>query len=251
MSGALPVSRVTLGTMRLDAAGGEGEAARLLARARDIGVRSFHCSAEYATFPLFAAAWARAGLAQRDATLIAKIASPHFGEDRFSSAQVRDKIDGYRRALGVERVDTVQWLLRHDLGREEARLRILNDAADEIADLAAALKREGRIAAFAGFPYTRPIADALVAVDWCDALALYVNPLEREMDEVVAACAGAGKPVIAIRPFAAGRTFAEAGLTAGQALDHAFAAPAVATAVASCSSEAHLAALLPYLSHRR
>ena len=237
--------------MRLDGAGGETEAARLLSRARDLGVRSFHCSAEYPTFALFAAAWDRAGLAGTEATLVCKIASPHFGEDRFSAATVRAKIDNYCSALGVERVDTVQWLLRHDLNAEEARGRILADAADEIGELVSALKQEGRIGAFVGFPYSRPIADALVAAPWCDGLALYVNALEREMDPVVMACAHAAKPVIAIRPYAAGRVFVEAGLSAQAALEHAFGFPAVATVVVSCSSEAHLTVLLPYLAPER
>lgn len=242
-----PVSRVTLGTMRLGNAGGTREAAALLSRARESGVRSFHCSAEYESFPLFAAAWRRADLAATGATLIAKLASPHFGEDRFSPARVRDKVDAYLRELGVERLDVVQWLLRHDLKREDARLRILREAAEEVAATVEALRREGKIASFVGFPYTRPIADELVKADWCDGLALYVNPLEREMDPVVDACARAGKAVVAIRPYAAGRVFSEAGLTAKQALDHVFSKSAVVTAVVSCSSEEHLAVLLPYL----
>lgn len=247
MGAAPPVSRITLGTMRLDRTGGEGEAARLLSQAHDIGIRSFHCSAEYATYPLFAAAWSRAGLSREDATLVAKLASPHFGEDRFSAAQVRSKIDGYLRDLGVERIDTVQWLLRHDLKQEEARLNILRDAADEIAELVAALKREGKIASFVGFPYTRPIADELVAAPWCDGLAVYVNPLERDMDPVVDACAGAAKAVLAIRPYAAGRVFSETEASADDALAHVFGFPAVVTAVVSVSSEQHLDALRPWL----
>lgn len=247
----LSVSRITLGTMRLAGTGGAGETAQLLAQACDIGVRSFHCSAEYESYPLFVAAWARSGAGARAATLVAKLASPHFGEDRFSAAQVRDKIERYLRDLRVERIDTVQWLLRHDLANESVRLRILHEAADELADLTAALKREGKIGAFVGFPYTRPIADALVTAEWCDGLAVYVNPLEREMDSVVEACAvandGAGKAVLAIRPFAAGRVFTETALDADAALMHAFGFPAVASVVVSVSGARHLAALRGWL----
>jgi len=243
----LPVSRVTLGTMRLAGAGDEVAAADLLAHAREIGIRSFHCSGEYDSFGLFAEAWGRAGLAQTDATLIAKLASPHFGEDHFSVSQVRAKIDGYLRALGVERLHVVQWLLRHDLKAEEARLRILREADNEIAAMVDALRAEGKIGAFIGFPYTPVVADELVAADWCDGVAVYLNPLEREMDPVAAACAAAGKAVVAIRPYAAGRVFAETALTADDALAHVFAYHAVATAVVSASSRAHLDTLRTWL----
>ncbi|HEX8384145.1 MAG TPA: aldo/keto reductase [Sphingomonas sp.] len=236
---------MTLGTMRLPG-DDDTAAADLLAHARDIGIRGFHCSAEYATFPLFAAAWARAGLARADATLIAKVASPHFGEDRFSATRFREKIEAYLQALDVERLDVVQWLLRHDLKAEEARLRILREAEGEIASVVDALRAEGKIGGFIGFPYTRPVADALVAADWCDGVAVYLNPVERGMDAVVAACADRGKAVVAIRPFAAGRVFAETSLTADDALRHVFDFPAVATAVVSASSRAHLDVLRPW-----
>lgn len=247
----LPVSRITFGTMRLDGAGDGDDVAHLLSLARDMGISSFHCSAEYDSYLSFVAAWARAGLAQRGTSLIAKLASPHFGEDRFSASDVRTKIERYLRDLNVDRLDVVQWLLRHDISQESARMRILLDSADEIARLVEDLKAEGKITALVGFPYTRPIAERLLTFSWCDGLALYVNPLERDMDTVVEACAHAGKPVVAIRPYAAGRVFAETELTAEQALDHVFGKAAVATAVASSSSERHLAMIASYLDAER
>ena len=232
--------------MRLSGVGGERAAAHLLSSASAMGVRSFHCSDEYDSFPLFMSAWARARLAGK-ATLVAKIASPHFDEDRFSARRVRDKIERYLRDLAVEKVDTVQWLLRHDLAQERERQRILVAAAEEIGELAATLKREGKITSFVGFPYSRPIAESLVAASFCDGLALYLNPLEHEMNPMVGACAIAGKPVLAIRPFAGGRVFVETDLGANGALAQVFAFPAVATAVVSASSQAHLDALQPWL----
>jgi aryl-alcohol dehydrogenase-like predicted oxidoreductase len=230
--------------MRLSKAGNAASAAKLLRQAIALGVTSFHCSSEYETFPLFAAAWRRAELSQTDrATIIAKLASPHFGENRFSAANFRSKVDYYLTSLSIERLDVVQWLLRHDLKREEERLAILHEQAQEIADTIEALKRQGKIGACVGFPYTAPIADALIGTDFCDGLALYVNPLEREMDPFLAAAAEVGKAVVAIRPFAAGRLFAETSITAGEALDHAFSFPAVATVVVSASSPEHLGEL--------
>ena len=196
--------------MRLGKAGGVGEAAALIAHAREIGVTSVHCSSEYDSFALFVDAW-RASAPGAAATVIAKVAAPHYGEDRFDAAVFRAKVEAYLTALRVDRI-IVQWLLRYDLKQEDARLRILHDGAAEIAAVVAAMKAEGKIAGFVGFPYTMPIAQPLADADWCDGLALYVNALEHDTDAGVEACARTGKPVIAIRPYAAGRVFAETDL---------------------------------------
>ena len=248
--GGLPgvaLSRICLGTMRLSKAGDAAEAAELLHQAIDLRITSFHCSSEYETFPLFREAW-RLTTNRRQATMIAKVAVPHFGEDRFSVAAFRQKIDLYLDALSLERLDVVQWLLRHDLKQEEARLRILQEAAEEISGVIDALKREGKIGSCVGFPYTAPVAERLLDQNYCDGLAVYVNPLEREMDRFVEAAAQRSKAVIAIRPFAAGRLFTETALSAGDALAHVFQFPAVATAVVSASSRQHLDALRPHLA---
>lgn len=242
----VPLSRVTLGTMRLTKAGGVQQAAFLLDYARGIGVTSVHCSSEYESFPLFAEAWNTLEPA-RNAAVIVKVAVPHYGETLFSASLFREKTEAYLRALNVERV-IVQWLLRYDLKQEEARLRIFHDGSREISEIVSVMKDEGKIAAFVGFPYTTPIADALVESQWCDGLALYVNAIEHDTDAAIDRCEKAGRPVIAIRPYAAGRTFAEGGLTAEQAMAHVFAHPPVTTAVVTASSVAHLDALRPYVA---
>lgn len=227
--------------MRLSAAGDASAATGLIEHVLASGVTSFHCSLEYETFPLFRDAWRQVpSSARAGATIVGKVASPHFGEDRFSAAAFRGKIEAYCEALSIERLDVVQWLLRYDLKQEEARLRIMAESAQEVAATVAELKREGRIGAFVGFPYTAAVGEELLAAEHCDGLALYVNPLERDMDHLVTAASDTGKSVLAIRPLAAGRLFAETQLTAADALDHVFGFPAVATAVVSVSSRRHL-----------
>jgi len=228
--------------MRLDRA---ADAAALLRRAREMGVSSFHCSSEYESFPLFREAWGRAQV--EGARLVAKVAVPHFGEDRFSASAFRAKIDLYLNALGLERLDVVQWLLRFDLKQEERRLALLAECAEAIGDCVAALKREGKIGHLVSFPYTSSFADSVLPYEWCEGLAAYVNPLERQLDPQAVRCAELGKAVVAIRPYAAGRVFSETALTAGEALDHVFGFGAVETAVVSVSTEAHLEALRPWL----
>ena len=241
-TGRLGLSRICLGTMRIDRA---ADAAALLRQAREMGVSSFHCSSEYESFPLFREAWGRARLG--DSKIVAKVAVPHFGEESFSAAAFRAKIDFYLAALGLERLDVVQWLLRYDLKQEEARLAILAECAQEMGDAVAALKREGKIGHLVSFPYTTSFAAAVLRHDWCEGLALYVNPLEREMDGQADRCAELGRAVVAIRPYAAGRLFSETKLTADQALAHVFGIDAVETAVVSASTPAHLEALRPWL----
>lgn len=235
--------------MRLSNAGDVAAAADLLSYALDIGITTFHCSSEYETFPLFREAWRHGpGPRAAETTVIAKVAVPHFGEDRFSATAFRDKVDSYLIALGRERLDVVQWLLRYDLKQEQARLRILEESADEVARVVEELKQAGKIGSLIGFPYTGSLAEALVRATYCEGLALYVNPLEREMDRFIEAAGAAGKWVAAIRPFAAGRLFTETSLTADDALRHVFSFAPVATVAVSASSKRHLNALRPHLA---
>jgi aryl-alcohol dehydrogenase-like predicted oxidoreductase len=232
------VSPITLGTMRL---GNAADAEALLADAFGLGITSLHCSSEYETYPLFRDAFRNLrGTAPADLTVIAKVAAPHFGEDRFVAADFRSKVQFYLDTLGLETLGVVQWLLRHDLKDEAARARIFDAAQDEVAEVVQDLKGRGMIGACVGFPYTAPIAKRLVAANFMDGLAVYVNPLEHEMDEFVAAAAAKGKSTIAIRPFAAGRLFRESPLNPVEALNYVFNMPGIAAAVVSASSVEHL-----------
>jgi aryl-alcohol dehydrogenase-like predicted oxidoreductase len=243
--GEAVVSKICLGTMRLQRAGDAHSAARLIQYAQEIGISSLHCSSEYESYPLLCDALTIAGAG--NANVVAKVAVPHFGEDRFSANAFRSKVDNYLTTLGLERLEVVQWLLRFDLKQEDARLRIFADAQEEIADTVAALKAQGKIGAVVAFPYTRTLAEPVVKGAWCDGLALYLNPLEREMDEEAERARALGKSVLAIRPFAAGRLFTETSLGSDDALAHVFGFAAVASAVVSASTESHLDAFRPWL----
>lgn len=234
--------------MRLSSAGDEAAAASLLEHAFGIGISSLHFSSEYDTYDLFTQAWRRARpAAPRDISFIAKVASPHFGEKRFSADAFRSKIEAYLSTLGIDRLDVVQWLLRYDLKDEEGRLRILSESEAEVAALLGRLKEEGKIGSCISFPYSSGIASAVLRHSYCDGLALYVNPLEHEMDAHLAEAEALGKKVVAIRPFAAGRLFAQTGLTPDEALRYVLGQPAVATTVVSVSNRAHVDVLQPWL----
>ena len=232
--------------MRLSKVGDASAAAALLRHAFDRGITAFHCSSEYETFPLLCTAWEEAGLGA-GAAMIAKLAVPHFREDRFSASAFRAKVDFYLDALSIERLEVVQWLLRYDLKQEEGRLRILSEAAGEIGEVVAELKQSGKIGSCVGFPYTAGVADGLLRADYCDGLALYVNPLEREMEPFIEEAGRVGKLVVAIRPFAAGRLFAEKVIGADEALDYVLGFEPVMTTVVSASSRDHIDALARHL----
>ena len=236
----ISLSPLTFGSMRVDRVGDADAVARLIAQALDLGVTTFHVSSEYATWSLFQDAWRKVRPDPATTRIIAKVGVPHFGEARFDPQAFADKIDLYREALNVDRIDLVQWLLRHDLKDEPARLAIFDDQSTDIAGCVAGLTASGTIGGMVSFPYTRGIAERALDHAACDGLALYCNPLELEMADLFDPAAERDKAVIAIRPFAAGRLFSETTFTARDALAVSLAHPAVATVVASVSSSARL-----------
>lgn len=230
--------------MRLDRVGGVAEAAALIRGAVELGVTTFHVSQEYATWPLFADAWREANVASEGVQIIAKIGMPHFGEDAFNPKAFAVQIDLYRQALKLDRVDVVQWLLRHNLKDEAARQTIFDRDADLIGETVQAMRAEDRIGSLMSFPYTRDIASRALQADWCDGLVVYCNALELEMANQMDAAAARGRSIVAIRPFAAGRVFTETGMTAAEAVGLPLTHPATAAVVASVSSLKHLVEVL-------
>ena len=173
--------------------------------------------------------------------LILKLAVPHFGDEGFDGARLERRIEEHCAALGVSQIDCMQWMWRADLKDDQRRCNEFRElATTRIASVAATIKSNGRVVCFACFPYTQAFADVALDCPWMEALVIYRNPLEREYDHLLDKALGAGKQVIALRPFAAGRTF-ESGLTVKDALSHCFAHPIVRSALISFTSPAHLA----------
>lgn len=251
------LSVLTFGSMRmLPARLSVAEGVALLSRLIDAGVTSLHVSSEYESFPHFAEIF-RALRAERDLSalqVIAKAASPHFGEEAFDARQFEAKIDYYLETLGIDAVDVAQWLLRFDLKQPDARERILERDAEAVSRCAEQLRAVGKIRALVSFPYTEGVALRALALPECDGLALYVNPFEPELASLLDRAEAASKSVIAIRPLAAGRVAGDAAediallkqvtgedaddadSRVGAALRYALAHPAVVTTVVSLNS---------------
>lgn len=245
--------------MRLDATRVDREPINdLLLRLVDLGVDCVHTSNEYGSFDAFRSGWRhiQARRPNIGLKLICKVSAPSFGEAKFDAVEFERRIDDYLRALNVEHLDVVQWLFRGDLQHEDSRTASFDASADVIGATVDRLRQAGKLGALVCFPYTRGFADRALTATWCDGLTLYVNPLERDLAGLLDTTAVAGKSVIAIRPFAAGRVLGGvAQLSASEAramaalahawpeadqvqraIFHALAHPVVATTIATVNT---------------
>ena len=237
------VSPITFGTMRLNERGLDDAACELLVReslAR--GITSFHSSSEYETFDRFCALIRRLG-ARAKIQHVVKLAEPHFGDAMFHERRLRAKVEAYLASLGTERIDIVQWMWRGDLKQEEARLTGFARQRDAIRLSFDALRKEGKIGAVVTFPYTTGFASAALAALVGDGLAVYLNPIEKEMVPYIERAAAAGAGVVAIRPLAAGDA-AGAGIDVQTCVRDVLSRRGVCTAVVTYSSVQHMEELL-------
>ena len=257
----IDLSALTFGSMRLrPATVGEDDAIALLHSLLDGGVNTFHSSREYESYDYFCAVL-RKTLRSRGPTAVqhvAKIAVPHFDESRFSASKFRARVDQELVALGTERIDVVQWLVRHQPNEDALRLPILKQAASEFTECWAELRRAGKVGALTVFPYTVPFAREALQLDDCVGLATYLNLLETDYGPLLDGMHDRGQGLLAIRPLAAAKLPASA--TTSGPVSNALAAleiaqeeltafclsfpllhPAVASVVISVSSKSHAA----------
>ena len=235
-------SKIVLGTMRMNPGRQSVEHwAELVSHAHSLGVARLHCSDEYESFHFLlrvmeAVRQSRPGISF---DFVVKLAEPHFGEGDFDAGRLQARIDAYRTALCVDRLDCVQWMWRGDLKDDRGRLRGFSAVTESLALAMSRAKVAGAVRAFHCFPYTVAFAAAAIEHPMIDGLAIYRNPLELEYEPLVSRIGELNKSVLVIRPFKAG-----VALDAGSAFDLiAFSArmPVVDGVVVSCSSMTHLA----------
>jgi len=207
------LSALAFGTMRLtppkfDAA----SALALLLHLSDRGVTSFHVSHEYDSHPFVCQALAALRRARPVAPieLIAKIASPHFDEAGFSAERLRERIEALLLRLPAERVDVVQWMVRHTPNEDAPRLAILERDRVAVAEAAERLKADGKIGAFAVFPYSEPFRRAVLSETFVDGLVDYLNPRELEAVPWLDRLHAHGQGFVAMRPLFAGEVCRDA-----------------------------------------
>jgi aryl-alcohol dehydrogenase-like predicted oxidoreductase len=201
------LSALAFGTMRLAPPKFDSSSAlALLLHLADHGVTSFHVSHEYESYPFVCDALAALRRARPAAPieLIAKLASPHFDEAGFSAERLHERIEALLRRLPAEQVDVVQWMVRHTPNEDAPRLAILEHDRAAVADAAERLKAEGKIGAFAVFPYSEPFRRAALAEAFVDGLVDYLNPRELEAAAWLDALQARGRGFVAMRPLFAG-----------------------------------------------
>jgi hypothetical protein len=213
----------------------------LLLSASEMGVSRFHCSDEYESFPflLHVLKVARSVRPDFSPEFVVKLAEPHFDAAGFDPTRFRAKLESYRDALGVERIDCVQWMWRGDLKDDPGRVRGFASAADVVARAVEEAKSIGAMRCVYCFPYTKTFADAAFVDPRIDGIAVYRNPLEMEYESLVVNAQQSGKDVLVIRPFKAGEAFSADGVD--ELIKFSARVPCVSGIVVSCSSGAHLA----------
>lgn len=212
----LDMSEICFGTWRYASPTGNADeqseaGARALRRGLDAGINCIHSSHEYGT------RWLTGEVLQdhpRRSELhhIIKVNEPDFGEEEFDRARYRAQIERALSELHTDRIAVVQHLQRgsaqkatvytdHD---DIVRMREFDRDLEAFADESEKLKREGKIAAVASFPYTVGFAWHAIQSGVYDGVVTYFNVLETEWLELFPEIEARGMGVIGIRPLCAG-----------------------------------------------
>lgn len=203
----IDLSPITFGSMRLDPHRiGLDTAVKMLTRMAERGLTTFHSSHEYESYPFFCEVMQAFSRVKPSATVlhICKIAVPHFDDATFTGSRLSTLVEEQLRALGTERIDIVQWLVRHQPNEDEPRLAILTECQQALSLTWERLHREGKVGVLTSFPYSVPFAREVLKLPLCKGLVTYLNALELDMVPFLEAMEKAGQGYIAIRPFHAG-----------------------------------------------
>lgn len=203
----IKLSPITFGSMRLDSKRIEfDDALKLIDYLYNSGINTFHSSHEYATDAFFCQVIQRFRDLNPDAEVvhIAKIGVPHFDEAEFNGARLIALVEQRLKQLKTERLDLVQWLVRHQTNDDRHRLSILADCQQELNETWSKLQREGKVGMLTSFPYSVPFAQEVLQIPDCKGLVTYLNLLELEMTPLLDTMEQAGQGYVAIRPLCGG-----------------------------------------------
>lgn len=203
----IKLSPITFGSMRLDPKQIERKkASKLISYLYEHGINTFHSSHEYATDPFFCQVIEQFRTQNPSARLqhIVKIGVPHFDEAEFSSHRLVTLVENRLRDLGTERIDLVQWLVRHQPNSDRHRLKILAACQEELEITWSKLQQEGKVGVLTAFPYSVPFAEAVLQLPNCKGLVTYLNLLELEMTPLLEQMARQEQGYVAIRPLGGG-----------------------------------------------
>lgn len=178
--------------------------------ALDEGVNAIHSSAEYET------RWMLEDILadhprRNDLHHIIKVPTPDYTDPGFSAEEFRKQVEDALRELKAERIAIVQHLQRgvpkaiiYDERGDPQRLARMAETNAEMKEIAATLRKEGKIGYLITFPHTHGFAGPAVASGAFDGLVAFWNLLETEMLDVFDDCAEHGMGVFAMRPYLQG-----------------------------------------------
>ena len=204
---SIKLSPVTFGSMRFDPQKIEFDAAvELITYLYEHGVNTFHSSHEYDTDTFFCDVLRQFQQSNPNAEIkhIAKIGVPHFGEGDFKSDRLITLVENRLRDLNTERLDLVQWLVRHQPNEDRYRLPILEACQSELEATWSKLQQQGKVGALTSFPYSFSFAEAVLQFPTCQGLVTYLNLMETEMTPLLEQMADRGQGYVAIRPLCGG-----------------------------------------------
>ena len=200
----LQLSVMCFGTMRFSSERlSVRDAQELLDLLLQSGVNTIHTSSEYDTHPFFIDMLQRYQAEHRVEHLhhVMKLGEPHFDATRFDPVRFRRLVEAQLRDLGTERIDIVQWLLRHTPNEDAPRLEVWNRDRDRIESTIRTLQQEGKIGVMCGHPYSVTFAEAIQPMATRSGWVDYLNLAEVESTSLLD---GPAPDTIAIRPFAGG-----------------------------------------------
>lgn len=193
-------SELTFGSMRFEF-NSDSEAEKLLRESIKIGINTFHTSFEYPCHNYFASIFKKV---KKDFPSvhfhhIIKLGEPHFDSNTFNPKRFERIIDEQLLALNTERIDIVQWLLRHSPNTNKYRLKILEESHLKFNETIKNLKQAGKIKSIGSHPYSLKFAKKVDSLSSMECWVTYLNLLEIEWKPLLE------KPFLAIRPLAAGK----------------------------------------------
>lgn len=151
------LSKITLGTMRLMEKGlSVQDVLTLLSFCLSSGVTSLHVSQEYESYNLLKeSVQSRYRDKMKNHQLIAKLASPHFGEIKFSPSSLEEKIDTVLLDLCADKIDVIQWMWRMEDLDDDVRITRTQDQFNLIKETFDKLLKSGKVDKVSCFPYSK------------------------------------------------------------------------------------------------
>lgn len=203
----ISLSQVTFGSMRFSSDKlSKKDGLFLLGELVSDGITTMHSSKEYKDHDFFCELLKETKQNNPSVGIehIVKIPAPHFKEERFCKNKFKQLIEEQLIELSTDRLEVVQWLVRHEPNTDEHRLRILRDSYDDIKEVWQDLKQEGKVGVLSSFPYSQTFAREVLNMNTCSGLTDYLNLIETERVELFEQLESSDKHFIAIRPFMAG-----------------------------------------------